>query len=152
MPFDPVVDSLGGPGLGLIPFDSLHAVAVSLAEDLSPSDTECEESGPEACPGIYTLAPGSHVLGGTVRGVIVVDGAVTLGGDALVEGWVLAAGDLRVSGSARIVGVVRSGGRVNVDGSARILGDACVAMTVLEHDWLRSPRMLRPGIGLGPPI
>ncbi len=154
MPFDPVVDSVAGPGLGLIPFDSLHAVATPLAADLSPSAVECGESSQGPCPvdGIYTLAPGTHVLTGSVRGVLVVDGNVTLGGDALIEGWVLAAGDLRVSGSVRILGVVRSRGRVEVDGAARIQGDTCAAMTVLEHDWLRTPRMLPPGTGLGPPV
>jgi hypothetical protein len=82
---------------------------------------------------------------GAGQGVVLVEGALTLGPDADFRGWLWVAGDLVVKAGAHFTGLADVGGFIRVESQGVIHADPCAAAGAL----LQSPALHRPW-GVGP--
>jgi hypothetical protein len=154
-PFDPVGDPGDPPGLGLIPLDSLVAVAAPLEGRLVPVPADCLSAARPGgdCGSVPGLRGGQGdftVSTGSALGVLAVDGDLVLEGDATAAGWVLASGSVTVRGDARLDGFIRAGGEVRVAERGAVTASPCAGLLALSSAWLRRPRIVPGGALLGP--
>ena len=138
-----------GPGLGLLPLDTLVArgYAVSsgaVAPQPAVTDGVCDMDAPDnwgdprladgvcAQHMVFQSHPGDLVLhGGLGQGLLAVGGDLTLTGATEFRGVVLVGGRLRVAQASRLEGLVQAAGGVDVDATASVVGSACWALGAL---------------------
>ena len=145
---DSAGSDLGALGLGPLTFEILAGRADTTLEGATrlppPTDPCLVGSFPSArageleagCDESFPVMVGRGPLvltGGEARGVLVVEGDLSLAGDAAFTGLVLATGDATVADDARVRGLVRGLKTVSVQGRGRIEGSLCVAFRALTR-------------------